>query len=272
MKTMGIEAFLSWVYRSELPKAEASGTGAAFSLQAFGEVAAGWDAVSRQGELMAEMVSDGRLNGYGVIPLPSWYGEPPHPDAFAAHRAAGELAGVELDLPPDWNPLSGLGLTDEEAQDAIARALPRIAFMRDHVWRLRLKPAELVRRFAILGGAPNWQAESPKRRLVEMRGKPAWFRLINIRSEVTGRIHAVEVDGRNPKTHRPYPDAYRKTTLAPDPALVAVERAEYEVWHAALVLLTDMLNETGVLAAHRLRPPSSPARPWENAGTMQKTA
>lgn len=280
MKTIGIEAFLSWAYRDELPKEQAPAIAMAkavtrpttISSDAYGS---GWDGVSRQGELMADMVSDGRPNGYGVIAMDAWYGEPTHPDALAAHEAVSKLSKVTLNVPEGWAPLGGLGLTEDEAEDALRRALPRVATMEgegdDVIWRLRFKPAELVRRFAILGGAPDWSAEVPKRRLATVCGKPAWFRMVEFTSHL-GRPERREVDGFNKRSQRPYPGAYRKTVLEPDPMLAAVERAEYEVWHAALCLLVEMLNEPGALTAHRLAPPLAPMRPWEDIAMVAETA
>jgi hypothetical protein len=259
MRTIGIEAFLAWAYREELPKAEAPGTGAALTSALFGD--GGWDAVSRQGELMAETVSDGRVNSYGVVPLSAWYGAPPHDDAYTLHRHVGALAAMDLDLPDDWSPLQGLGLSPAEERDAIARAMPRIMIERGDRRRLRFKPVELVRRYAILGGCPPWEAQVPKARYVELHGKPLWFRTIMVEGAF-GKLYEREVDGFNPRSRRPYPGAYRKTVLDPDPAGAVIERAEYEVWHAALALLTQDLNGSGELIAHRISSSPRPARPW----------
>lgn len=268
MRTIGIEAFLAWVYREELPKAEAPGTGAALSAAMFGEEASsaafgagGWEAVSRQGELMAETVSDGRVNSYGVVPLPAWYGAPPHDDAFTAHRFVRDLARMDLGLPEGWSPLQGLGLSAQEERAAIARAMPRIAVEEGDRWRLHFKPVELVRRFAILGGCPHWEAEVPKARFVELHGKPQWFRII-MEEGAFGRLYEREVDGFNARSRRPFPGAYRKTFLDPDPMGTVIERAEYEVWHAALAMLAGDLNASGELIAHRISPSQRLARPW----------
>ncbi|WP_100962620.1 hypothetical protein [Bosea sp. FBZP-16] len=259
MRTIGIEAFLGWVYREELPKAEAPGTGAGLSSAMFG--AGGWDAVSRQGELMADMVSDGRVNSYGVVPLSAWYGAPPHEDAFTAHRFVGELAQMDLVLPDDWSPLQGLGLSPQEERAAVARAMPRIAVEHGDRWRLHFKPVELVRRYAILGGCPPWEAQVPKARFVELHGKPQWFRIIMVEGAF-GRLYEREVDGYNARSKRPYPGAYRKTYLEPDPMGAVIERAEYEVWHAALAGLTEDLNASGELIDHRISMSDRSARPW----------
>lgn len=256
MKTIGIEAFLSWAYCEELPKAEA--TTVEIGSAVMGSC---WDAVSRQGELMADTVSDGRLNSYGVVPLSASYGAPPHPDAFVLHDHVKLLAGMDLDLPGEWSPLEGLGLSEGEQADAVARAMPRIAILQGDRLRLRFKPVELLRRFAILRSAPSWDFERPKARFVMLHGKPAWFRKVPIEGAF-GQLHEQEVDGYNPKAKRPYVGAYRKTVLDPDPALAAIDRAEYEVWHAALGLVVESLRASGDLRGHVVVPSSRPARPW----------
>ena len=250
MRRIGIEAFLAWAYRDELPKAGRPGDAA--PALGFG---GGWEAVSRQGELMAETVSDGRPNAYGVVPLGAVYGaDEPHPDALAAHAAVIGLGGLAVAMPEGWAPLADLGLTDEEATAAVGRAWPQVR-------RLARQAGELARRFAILGGEPDWRAEPPKRRLVEMRGRPAWFRRIGV-AGAFGEINEMEVDGYDARAGRPYPDAYRRTELHPDPALVVVDRAEYEVWRAALTLIVGALE--GRLSAHVVTDCAAPARPWES--------
>lgn len=255
MKTIDIEAFLTWAYRDELPKAETRGAVVA----GLGASSGGWDAISRQGELMAEMVSDGRLNRYGVMPLPIDCG-PPHPDALTLHEAVAQLAGMDLDVPDDWSPLEGLGLSPDEQADAIGRAMPRIASIEGERTRLRFKPAELVRRYAILRSAPSWEFATPKARYVSAHGRPLWFRKVPV--EIRGLVYEQEADGYNERAKRPFPTAYRKTVLDPDPALAVIDRAEYEVWHDSLALLVELLGES--LHDHRLLPCPRPARPWQN--------
>lgn len=262
MRIVDIEAFLSWAYCEELPKAEVTSVDIGSAV-----MGSSWDAVSRQGELMAEMVSDGRLNSYGVVPLAANYGAPPHPDAFVLHRFVGELAAMDLDLPDGWSPLDGLGLSEEEQGEAVARAMPRIATLQGDRLRLRFKPVELIRRYAILRQAPSWEFERPKARFVMLHGKPAWFRKVQVEGTF-GQMHEREVDGRNPKSRRPYTGAYRKTVLEPDPALAVVDRAEYEVWHSALGLLVESLRACGELSGHIVTPSHRAARPWTPAQTV----
>lgn len=259
MKTIGIEALLAWAYRDELPKAvDATPMGGALG---FG---AGWDSVSRQGELMADCVSDGRPNAYGVLPLAAWYGAPPHADALAVHEAVLRLAACEVEVPDGWSPLVGLGLSEQEQREAIARAAPRVFRQGlDGGRRFAFDVRELVRRYAILGGCPDWRVAPPKRRLVEVCGQPAWFRVVRQRSVMFGDLRAVEIDGFDARRQRPFPDAYRKTVLTPDPALAVVDRAEYESWAAALDWLARDLSAAGALGAHVVAASDRSLRPWE---------
>lgn len=260
MREIGVEAFLAWAYRDELPKAARAQAG----IPAIG-FGGGWDAVSRQGELMAETVSDGRPNAYGVIPLGVVFGsDEPHPDALAAHAAVCGLAGLVVAMPADWSPLAGLGLAPEAAREAVARARPQVE-------RLARQAPELLRRFAILGGAPDWRADPPTERLVEMRGKPAWFRRV-VTPGAFGEALLVEVDGYDAARGRPFPDAYRKTEYDPDPALAVVDRVEYEVWRAALDMIAEGLAAPGVLVAHAVRPSRRAARPWESGNVASKVS
>jgi hypothetical protein len=255
MKTIDIEAFLTWAYLHELPKAGARGAAPAASSGGAG----GWDAVSRQGVLMTEMISDGRLNSYGVMSLPIDCG-PPHPDALTLHDVVGELTAMDLTIPDDWSPLGGLGLSIDEQRAAVDRAIHRVAHVVDGRIRLLLKPVELVRRYAILGSAPCWEAETPKARFVSVHGKALWYRKVPI--EARGLLFEQEVSGYDERAKRPFPGAYRKTTLEPDPALAVVDRAEYEVWHAALAMLVETLAASDALFDHRVVPSKRPARPW----------
>ena len=137
MKTIGIEAFLSWAYVEELPKAGREppmmGRGGA------GGYAGGWDAVSQQGELLAEMVSDCRPNQYGVLPIAIDCG-PPHPDALAAHAAISALDHWEVGFPGDWNPLADMNLCSRRYRRLRrARALAHPADRRH--WPCALPPA-----------------------------------------------------------------------------------------------------------------------------------
>lgn len=254
MKTIGIEAFLSWAYREELPKALATSADIGPACSSM------WGAIGGWADSLGALVSDGRPNSYGVMAT-SFTVSAPHDDAIAAHAAVIGLDSWDLDMPDDWDPLTDLGLGEHERLDAVTRALPRILVDVGGQMRHRQRPGELVRHHAIMRNTPVWQAEVPKARFVSAYGKPLWFRMIT--ETIRGIDYQREVDGFNPKSRRPYPGAYRKTVLDPDPALAAADRAEYEVWHAALGMLVEVLNAPGYLKAHRLVGPAAPARPWE---------
>ncbi|MCP4564048.1 MAG: hypothetical protein GY873_30190 [Bosea sp.] len=260
-RAIGVEAFLSWAYVEELPKAGRDPVVIAMGGGGGGGMAGGWDAVSQQGQLMAEMVSDGRPNRYGVLPVAIDCG-PPHPDALAAHKAVSALDGWEVGFPEDWDPLGDMNLHVSAHRECVARARQRILTIdRAGRERFRQRPAELVRHHAIMKSAPAWQAKAPVMSFVlGANGKPAWFRKVAMQEGAT--CFEREVDGFNPKARRPYPDAYKKTLLEPDPMFAAVDRAEYEIWHAALGEVCRTLAGAG-LAAHEVTASERPARPWE---------
>lgn len=250
MKRIDVEDFLRWAYRDELPLAErAAGRGVAAALGYGG----GWDAVARQGELMTEAVRDGRPNAFGVLPLDIDLGRGPHPDALACAAAVAGLDGMAIDMPEGWSPLGDLALTEAEAAAAVARA-------RDRVARLGRQAGELLRRFAILGGAPDWEAETPVARpVMAANGREAWFRSMPVEGPF-GLVGMMEVEGYDRRNGRPFEGAYRKTWLDPDPMLAVVDRAEYEVWHAALGAVRAAV--AGRLVAHDVCGPTRAARPW----------
>lgn len=261
MKTIGIEAFLSWAYREELPKAVSEGASVGPRLSSM------WNALEASSAGM--LGSDGRPSDYGVLEL-DFVVSAPHPDAISAHEAVIGLDAWEPGFPEDWNPLADLGLSDDETVDAVQRARPRITCDVEGQARYRQRPAELVRHHAIMRSAPSWQAEQPMRGLVRVNGMPAWFRIVT--ETIRGIEHRREVNGFNPKARRPFPGAYRKTVLFPDPASAAIDRAEYEVWHAALCVLVEMLNAPGYLTAHQVLPPIAALRPWEAQERVSATA
>lgn len=261
MKAIGIEALLSWAYVEELPKAEAGGTAVSGSNFLGGGVG-GWDAISQQGVLMAEMVSDGRPNRYGVLSVAIDCG-PPHPDAIVLHEAVSALDGWEIGFPEEWDPLGDMNLHVSDRRDCVARARQRILTTgRDGRQRFRQRPAELVRHHAIMKSAPSWQAKAPIASFVLGRnGKPAWFRKVLMQEGATSSVR--EVDGFDPRTRRPHLGAYKKTLLEPDPMLSAADRAEYEIWHAALGEVCRTLAAGGGLRGHSVLPSARAARPWE---------
>lgn len=257
-KTMDIEALLRWAFVDELPKEASSST-----LTGIGYVSA-WGGIERYGELLTMI--DAPANRWGVVP--SGAGSDPHPDAVAIGDAVRRLDDIEVAPPEGWDPLCDLATPDLGAQGlAMLRACAAGAYERittlDADGRTRVVRFglfDLVRRCAILGRPPAWEADAP--RVVSIkgdRGRERWFRRATL-TGADGIPYEVELDGYDARRKRPHPDAYRKFRLEPDPLDAAVARAEYEVWHAALALLVVDLD--GRLADHRATGPARAERPW----------
>ncbi|MEW6121634.1 MAG: hypothetical protein AB1698_03415 [Pseudomonadota bacterium] len=262
MKRIDIEHLVRWAYRDELPKV-ARETSLVAALRS------GWDSLSRYGELLTVVQESDMTNRWGLVPLDTQ--DDPHPDALAVADAVEGLASLEVDLPADWYPLSDLGDLGPEGFDAVRRGLDRLA-PTDGAGRRKVRSSlsRLVIRQAILGAAPAWEAEAPTRRMVCAGGKPAWFRKLTCTSPgAFGDVQrVVEVDGFNAARQRPFPGAYRKFELEPDPVMAVIERGEHELWVAALTVLSEMLD--GALSAHAPHPPTRPARPWEGQGVQPR--
>ncbi len=245
-RKIGVEAFLRWCYREELPKCPPMN--------------------SKPGEygfgLPRELVDIS--NKWGLVPdfnAKSW----PHPDAVRAALLIEEMAGFVAHVPEDWDLFEDMPELGDDGRQAVARAIAAMSVLDDKERdRLRSTPARLLVRHALLGGAPDWVAEMPERKAVcHSNGRPRWFRTIYTKSKtVAGSTieNPVEVDGFDTRSRRPFPDAYQKSFLDPDPADIAMSRAEYEIWHAATGVVVAELN--GCLEAHELEECERPNRPW----------
>lgn len=259
MKRIDIEHLVRWAYRDELPKV-------ARETSLIAALRSGWASISRWSELMTVVQEGDLVNRWGLVPLDTM--DDPHPDALAVAAAVERLGDFEVSLPEGWNPLSDLGDLGPEGQDAVRRGLDRLSPPDGQGARVMRQPlARIVIRQAILGTAPSWEAEVPARRMVTgPNGKPRWFRAVShVSAGAFGDVtETVEVDGFNAARQRPFPGAYRKFELEPDPCPVVVERGEYELWVAGLHALVDLL--AGTLSAHAPLPPARVARPWEGAG------
>ncbi len=244
-KSIGIEAFLAWCYREELPKTPRLGNGPA----------------NYGPSLRTDDYVD-HCNVWGLVPdfgARSW----PHPDAVRAGNLVMELGDFAVGMPEDWQPLADM-VGMEGIEEATMRAINELT-VRDSAGgtRLRVMPERLIVRHALLGGTPDWQAEMPAVKVVtRANGKPCWFRRVMVRQR-TGDMIEAEVDGYDQRAKRPFPGAYRKTRLVPDPADAVLGRAEYEIWHAALAVLVEELR--GQLEAYELEHCTRPARPWEGS-------
>lgn len=236
-KRIGIEALLSWAYRDELPKAQAGDVRA--GPKQFGQA---WGGVANYGEYLT--VIDWPENQWGVVPDLSARSEP-HPDAVLVGQCVQELDGLALGLPDDWHPLgdmAGVDGAESLLQGAIGRALADVSVAgREGERQVRSSVSGIVVRQALLGGEPDWRGDVPEVRVESANGKPRWFRRIEV-VQSDGTTYEQEVDGYDAKRKRPLAGAYRRTFLDPDPAGVAVERARYEVWHAALDVLCEEIG------------------------------
>jgi hypothetical protein len=256
MKSWDIERALAWAYREELPKlVEGDGT--------IGGVRSAWSGVSTYARLLT-VIDDNR---YGVVPNLAERGEP-HPDALVIGDAVNALeahCAGPFEPPEGWDPFEDFDL-GEDGPAFARRGLDRLtALDRDgegrSIRRLKETPGRLVLKHAILGGAPDWASEPPERRwLVGANGKPTWFRkVVQHVTTATGSVKAIEHEEHVADPRR-VKGAYRKAVYEPDPAEIARERAEYELWRAALDAVAEALD--GALTSMAVRPSTRPRRPW----------
>lgn len=250
MRSMDIERALRWAYVDELPHYKVVQRGP----ETFGR---GWANVESYAQLLT--VID--CNAYGVVPDIASQ-RFPHPDAFEIGDMVDALGNLELALPDDWDPFADVqGEARKLAMAAAVRAIRHLTIT-DEAGRQRLRrPVQkLILRHAIMGTEPDWQGEAFEVKVERnAQGGPAWFR-----REVRGvgrEACEVEIDGYNHTRKRPYVGAYQKFYLDPDAFPVAVARAEYELWHSALVFLNEEMASR--LQSIRLLPLQRPARPWE---------
>jgi hypothetical protein len=275
MKRIGIEELLRWAYRDELPKMQSAGR---LLPPGYGSA---WGGVERYGELLT--VVDAPENKWGLVPDFAATTSP-HPDAIRVGEAVCALDALELDLPKDWNPLGDWVSLGDEATRAANRALNRGTYVDDDgARRLKTAASQLMRKYAVLGGTPEWQGEEPEAKLVvAANGRPRWFRRALVMVDpgdpqkgIAPVYEEREVNGLD-KRRVPLPDAYTKTVFDPDPADTALNRAEYEVWRAALDVLVEDLNglvwsevvngdsiERVGLADFKVINSLRPFRPWE---------
>lgn len=262
MKRIEIEALLRWAYRDELPKAAAAGG----DRLAVG-FRSGWGGVEKWGELLTLVQEPDIRNRFGLVPDYLATTEP-HPDAVRVHEAVERLRLCGFEAPAGWNPIADLldaaGDLGTHGTAAVARGLAALTMV-DVTGRtvLRRSVSRLVMRQAILGGCPAWEGDVPELRQETAHGKVRWFRRVVL--EVEGAfgpaLEEIELDGFDAKQRMPFPDAYTKSFLDPDPAPVVEARAEYELWRGALDLLAEDLAHG--LEAHAVLPSPRSPLPWE---------
>lgn len=257
-KSVTIEDLLSWAYRDELPKLAAPGP-------ALGGFESAWLSLVRHGEIMPEKVSDG-VNRYGVVPYSLDLGEP-HPDAVALGDVVASLEGLELDC-DGFEPLADMPGLGHEAGAATARAMAALTH-RDGAGRSLLKrmPADLIRRHAVMRDCPPWEGDLPEARpVLGANGRPRWFRaqVITYESAFGLAERTIEVDGWDAKRKCPMAGAYTKQVWSPDPAEIAVCRAEYQIWRAALDVVAE--EAAALMTRHAIVPSARAWAPWIEGG------
>ncbi|MBC7280022.1 hypothetical protein [Hoeflea sp.] len=247
-KQTGIIELLEWAYRQELPKAEravASGTQTA-------SAASSWGMVYDFGILGT--VIDAPLNAHGVVPIWMDAGDV-HPDALIIGRAVDGLAGLSVEIAPDWSPFADWADADGLVAEAVRRRR----------WRLVKLAGREIRTMviarAVLGRAPDWRGAEPGRTMVTRGGKPAWFMKQMRIDHSSGMEFECEVDGYNPRSRRPRPGAYRKYLLCDDVEGLAEERFRRSVW--ALAVRHVAASVAGHLASHELSAEVPTVAPWE---------
>lgn len=297
MRALPIDELVRWAYRVELPKEPMARAGARFLRQS--STMAGWAALSKSGELGTEVDEPDARNRFGLFPDTLATVEP-HPDAIRLWHGVRSLAGMNVDLPDQWDPLSDVR---EGLQDAVSCELARAAGIERIFYHvetgatvtvsvlrhgkgssaaarirrelpvgerrlgLRRDMPDLIQRQAINGNPPGWETEIPVKQLVRhLNGQPRWFRML-YGIGVNGDEQVTEGDGYDHKAHRPYPGAYQKFYYDPDLADIVEDRAEYWVWFEALTRLAALLK--GALDDHEVLPPSVPAVPWATPGARQ---
>lgn len=243
MKTMNIDTFLSWAFVHELAKG-----GGENGLQSAGSA---WGAITGMAQL-GTLIDTGHYASSMYVDQGD-----PHPDAIKAGRAVARLADCDIAVPAvdfvsDWPDAHGL------LPDAVGAALERYNLRRPDMRRKHIVNLVICR--AVLGRGPDWQADAPKQRMVTRSNQPVWFIEKQVRDSF-GRMHTVEIDGRNPRSRRPRRGAYRKYELAHDPVGELLDRIDWVLWGQALQIIHADLR--GKLSGHALRPPKFTQNPWK---------
>jgi hypothetical protein len=256
-RRMSIEKALQWAYREELGKAPL-GTAemAGMGMRAGSGPVTGWAA-----DGSPHQVSD-CVNRFGVLAIRDPFNEVPHDDALRIGEAVQcvdrEVRGWQItSLAPTVQDAQAARLWQEVAQ----RAEQRVATSFERLIRMR----------SLSGDRQEWQDIEP--RLMEVRntqGGPRWFRMVDVvqrhdEADGSGPVAVrMEVDGFDARRRRPFPNAYRKYALDPDPVWMLVARAEHAVWCAGLDAVFDELTGSNAapLRTINLEPRATLDAPW----------
>lgn len=258
MKTVTIEALLTWAFTAELCKVGGGGDGLS------GVAASSWSMVDNFAALGT--LIDRSPNAYGVIPGFIEDGAP-HTDALVVGDAVRALAARGFDIPEGWQPFPEW--SDEHG--LIAAEVARV------VGEVRLKGERLAGRHvvalvttsAILGRGPDWEAKEPTTRMVEANGKPLWFVTRSSR-DAFGRVYAFEGDGYDRKKQRPMRGAYRKFELSSSIRGAILSRLDWELWQDALADMAERLEAR--LESHRIAPFYPDRHPWRGSARRAVSA
>ncbi len=266
MRQIDIERLLQWAYRDELPKVAPSGD--VIDEQWLAKIAKPLDPrssmgiVDEVGQLGGLVQGNDVRNRYGLVPSALCWSSEPHPDALIVGDAVLAMNAYQLCVPEDWSPLTDMGDLGSDGLGVVARALGALTVIgRDGRTRaLKGRISDLLVRQAGFGRGPDWHGDFPEVKYEKhSNGMHKWFRreLVDWLEEKVER----EVEGYDMKRKRPWPDAYRKTYLDPDPLECAIARGEYELWIGAMALLAEDL--AGKLSEHVVLASLRPSRPWE---------
>lgn len=248
-RLLTIEQALRWAYVDELPKMR--------QMMSAGPSIATSSSTASYLELLTSI----DRNRYGCVPDLS-ASIAPHVDALLIGEAVLGLAGVEIGEQGEDVLGDVEGLTDIERAECNARGF-LIAGQRLGDCSI------LVMRRAILGGAPTWHGHGEVTRAFEQgpNGRAVWRRLVTRPGGFGLPDVEIEVDGYDARTHRAHRDAWRRTILTPDPAILAAERIEYQAFVLLLGILASEL--AGQLATIDVTESRLPSWPWDDGEARQ---
>jgi hypothetical protein len=227
-----IEKLLQWALREELPKGHPVSASA-------------WDVITNFATLGTRVdVSRGSYDGLGFVP------GTPHPDAETVGAAVKQL-------PVD------VKLTEAECAGLLGHYAHLDPLAVRAVVGAPFQMQALVIRCAVLGERmpyvfPNWIHETPH---------PQGFRHENNKVAVFGFNSLGELTEirQDPKSHRYSLEACPRAHLRyVDPSVgeLLEARAEYAIWHRALILLHQAV--AGKLTEYQAIEPSAHAAPWNS--------
>jgi len=244
-RDLSVVGWLSWAYRVELPKLDASWEpgGNRPRPAGFGN---GFSAVSRYGELLAHVSGNAAVNWYGVVPDFTAQ-DGPDDRALAIGDAVDGLATMDIIMPEGWQPTMVWRTGDVgAAADLTMFGADLAADVLARAWAMTLgrNLAMLVKGFALTGRWPSNRIEVCRMVAQTINGRPAWF----VRSQLPVQrldggvtMRDVEVDGYNYRQRRPRAGAYQKMRLVPDPARDVAEAIERDSLLLALVSLAEQV-------------------------------